>query len=263
MSTLTNMIKGNLSTESLIIEQKLNSLFYCANKPKEETKMIIMQAEQDRVRTGLHLSAILASEKDFCYREQVLSLFFHMHQGEEIPIGLKRIFQEGTSIGEKWQRLFLRGGIGKLADMDMSQFKPEYDLSFTPDAILTIGKKKYVCEIKSQNTFIYSKQKGHPAGEKQLRMYMYLTGIHDGFVLVDNKNDQNFKVIMCHHDEELILPFIERLEAIQEYKDIFLDTKKPPKRICDKVTCKRAKGCNMREACWNIGMGRVKLNVKM
>ena len=260
MSTLKDMIKNNMGTEELIIQQKLNSLFYLPAKPKLETEMIIAQATQDKVRTGLHLSAITStSDKDFCYREQVLSLFYKMAQGENIDIGLKRIFEQGNFIGEKWQRLFLRGGLGGVKDMDRSRFHPLYDLSFTPDAIITIGKKQYVVEIKSQNTFIYGKSKGHSSGEKQCRMYMWLSGIHDGFVLVDNKNDQNFKTIMLKHDEDLILPYIERLEAIQEYKQRFIEEKKPPKRICDKSTCKRAKSCNMKDACWNIGMGRVKL----
>jgi hypothetical protein len=259
MSSLTDYIKGNMGTEELVIQQKLNSLFYLPMKPELETKMILAQAKQDRVRAGLHLSAILTSEEEFCYREQVLSLFYHMAQGENIDIGLKRIFEQGNFIGEKWQRLFLRGGLGGVEDMDMSQFNPKYDLSFTPDAILTIGKKKYICEIKSQNAFLYEKSKGHSSGEKQCRMYMYLTGIDRGFVLVDNKNDQNFKIIMLHHDEELILPYIERLEQIQKYKHTFLTKKKPPKRICDSPTCKRATRCNMLEACFNIGEGRKRL----
>lgn len=260
MSMLKNMVKGVSGTEELVIQQKLNSLFYLPAKPELETKMIIAQATQDKVRTGLHLSAITStSDKDFCYREQVLSLFFQMHQGENIPINLKRIFEQGTFIGEKWQRLFLRGDLGGVEDMDRSRFRKDYDLSYTPDAIITIGKTKYVVEIKSQNSFIYQKDKGHPSGEKQCRMYMYLSGIHDGFVLVDNKNDQNFKTIMLKHDEDLILPCIERLEAIQEYKRIFLEDKKPPKKICESSTCKRAKECNMKDACFNIGMGRLKL----
>lgn len=260
MSTLKNMIKNNMGTEELIIQQKLNSLFYLPAKPELETEMIIAQATQDRVRTGLHLSAITSkSDEDFCYREQVLSLFYQMAQGENVDISLKRIFEQGNFIGEKWQRLFLRGGLGGVEDMDRSRFNPMYDLSYTPDAIITIGKKQYVVEIKSQNTFTFDKSKGHPSGEKQCRMYMWLTGIHDGFVLVDNKNDQNFKIIMLKHDEELILPYIERLEAIQVYKENFIKEKKPPKRICKNIDCKRAKECNMKDACWNVGMGRIKL----
>lgn len=264
MPMLNKMLKGEMSTSSLIIEQKLNSLFYLPSKPELETEMIIAQAKQDRVRTGLHLSAILASDTEFCYREQVLSLFYRMHQGENVPIDLKRIFEAGTSIGEKWQRLFIRGNLGGPKDMDISRFKEEYDLSYTPDATIRIGKTKYICEIKSQNTFGFQKATSHPAGKKQLRMYMFLDRVKHGFVLVEDKNTQKFKVFPETYGETFtkddILPFVERLEGIQEYKRIFLEDKKPPKRICRDCNTKRALSCNMRGACWNIGEGRIKLN---
>jgi len=77
--------------------------------------------------------------------------------------------------------------------------------------------------------------------------------------LVDNKNDSNFKTIMLENDRDLILPYIERLEAIQVYKKDFVENKNPPKRICSDEHCKRAKDCNMRDACFNIGEGRKKL----
>lgn len=259
MSLLTEMVKGK-STSNLVLEQKLNSLFYLPAKPELETEMIIKQAKQDRVRTGLHLSAILASEKDFCYREQVLSLFYHMHQGENINVDLMRIFGAGTFIGEKWQRYFIRGGLGRPEDMDISRFKKEYDLSYTPDATIKIGKTKYLVEVKSQNTFLFSKANSHPAGKKQLRMYMWLDRVKNGFVLVEDKNTQKFKIFPEIYGEtftkEDLLPYVERLETIQELKQEFLENKNPPKRICKNKDTKRAKECNMRGACWNIDGGR-------
>jgi len=88
---------------------------------------------------------------------------------------------------------------------------------------------------------------------------MYLTGIHRGFVLVEDKNDQNFKVLIAKHDKDGVMPYIERLEAIQEYKQRFIKEKKIQKRICQSSSCKRALKCNLLDACFNIGIGRVKL----
>ena len=253
-------IKTN--TESLIIEQTLNKLFFCDINPEEEIKMLKMQYKQKNGdRYGLHASSMLASEKEFCYRKQVLSLFYKQIQGENIPIGLKRLFEEGNFIGEKWQRLFIRGGLGKAEDMDRSLFWPEYDLSYTPDAIIKIGKNKYVVEIKSQNTFTFKKATSHPGGMKQLKFYMYLTGIHRGFVLVEDKNDQSFKIYIAEYDPAELDTYIERLEYIQVYKERFQNKKKMVKRLCKRDNIKRAKECNMRDACWNLGMGRIKLDV--
>lgn len=260
MSKIRDMITGASSTESLVIEQQLANLFFAPMNPKEELAMLKMQCDiSSKDRYGLHASAIIAPPAEFCYREQVLSLFYKQAQGENISPGLKRIFQEGTSIGEKWQRLFIRGGIGKKEDMDISRFCDAYDLSYTPDGIIEVAKKKYIVEIKSQNTFIFKKQAGHPSGMKQLKMYMWLEQIHNGFVLVEDKNDQNFKVLMGKHNEADISDFIERLEQIQVYKKRFKKHKKPPERICNSHDCKRAQKCNMKDACFNVGMGRIKL----
>lgn len=250
-------------TEIMILEQKLSKLFYLQSDFNLEAKLLLRQAElKSSDRYGLHASAILESDNKFCYREQVLSLFYKQAQGENININLKRIFEAGNFIGEKWQRLFLRGKLGKIEDMDISRFVDKYDLSYTPDGIIEVGKKKYIVEIKSMNTFQFKKATSHPRGEKQCMWYMYLEGIHDGFVLVEDKNDQNFKVFVVEYDEESIKPYIERLEKIQKYKKRFIEQKKMVKRICKNSDCKRASECSMKDACFNIGMGRVKLNGK-
>lgn len=248
------------SSGDLLIETKLNKLFFLPEVMEDELKMIRMQySQKGGDRYGLHASSIIDTENHFCYRQQVLSLFFKQSQGENIPVGLKRIFEAGTSIGEKWQRLFLRGGLGKPEWMDISQFKKEYDLSYTPDAIIVIGKTKYLVEIKSQNTFAFKKATSHPSGQKQLRLYMYLTGIENGFVLVEDKNTQDIKIFPEVNNPVNIEEYIERLEMIQVYKHKFIKNKKPPKRICKSSTCKRAEECAMKDACFNIGMKRVKL----
>jgi hypothetical protein len=261
LDDIKNERKGQVgNAEGLIIEQKLNKLFYEKPDFKEEVRMLKLQAQlkmQDRY--GLHASAILVSDKDFCYREHVLSLLYKQIQGENIGINLKRIFEEGNFIGEKWQRLFIRGGLGRPEDMDISQFRADYELSFTPDAIVTINNHKYVVEVKSQNSFMFKKQAGHPKGMKQLQFYMEMTGIHRGFVLVEDKNTQEFKVLMAEYDAEDMEPYIYRLEMIQYHKKRLLKKGKMVGRICDSATCKRALKCNMKDACYDIGIGRIKL----
>lgn len=254
------------STRAMVIEQKLNKLFYISPNFDEEIEMLKMQANlKSNDRYGLHASAILASETEFCYREQVLSLFYKQIQGENIPIGLKRIFEEGNFIGEKWQRLFIRGGIGKKEDMDISRFVKKYDLSYTPDAKIMLFNRPFIVETKSQNTFLFKKSKSHPSGVKQLKFYMYLEDVPQGFVLVEDKNDQNFKVLLIDDlDISELEPYIARLERIQEYKGILKEENKmvPRHSGCTSSSSKMASQCNMKDACWNVGMGRVKLERK-
>jgi hypothetical protein len=257
---LKNMSNGNMKT--MMIEQKLSSLFYTKRDPIEESRFIKVLLEREgasQERVGLHASSMLESDNKFCLRQQVLSLFFKQIQNENIPNNLKRIFEEGNSIHQKWQRLFIAGGLGTPEDMDRHRFVKKYDLSYTPDARIRLFGEDILVEIKSMNTYAFKKATGHPSGEKQLNFYLCLEKLEWGFVLAEDKNDQSFKVFIVKKDLEAAKPYLKRLVKIQDAKQHFLDTKKMPPRICENCDCKIAEKCNMRDACFNIGMGRKKL----
>lgn len=257
------------STEEEHIEHMLNELFYLdKNIPKELEflKSVMTRGAETQERKGLHASAMIVSDDKFCYRQQVLSLFYKQLQGEQTSVGLKRIFAEGDAIHEKWQRLFIRGGLCKPLDCDYSRFAEDFDLSYTPDIICQIPvnysltgvydekveKVPYIVEIKSVNTFTYKKQKYHASGRKQCQLYMYLTGIHNGIVLCDDKNTQEFKVYKYEYNPNEIKKEIRRLEQVQEYKRQLLEQKKLVKRHekCTGYTSKKAQECPMRDICF-------------
>lgn len=253
------------SSDAAEIEKLFNSLFYAKKNMEEEVKFVrqmFTRGGDSQERYGLHTSAIIVGEDKFCFREQVLSLLYKQAQGENVPQNLIRIFEEGNAIHEKWQRLFIRGGLGVAEDMDFSKFYEQYEVGYTPDAILTIKGKKYVVEIKSVNTYQFMKMTSHPTATKQVNMYMHFTGIHDGIILCEDKNTQNFKVFLVKYNPDITAPYIERLEAVQYYKNRVFEEGKMVKRCaqCTSKLCKRALGCAMRDACWNTGKGRVKLN---
>lgn len=257
------------STEEEQIEKLLNSLFYLDKDIPRELKFlksVMTRGQETTERRGLHASAMIVSDDKFCYRQQVLSLFYKQLQGEQTPIGLKRIFSEGDAIHEKWQRLFIRGGLCEPLDCDFSRFAEEFDLSYTPDIICAIPedyklesvhnddvkKIPYVVEIKSVNTFTFKKQKYHASGRKQCQLYMYLTGIHNGIVLCDDKNTQEFKVYKYEYNPTEIAPYISRLERVQEFKDRMLNKNKIVKRHekCTGYNCKMAASCPMHDVCY-------------
>lgn len=227
---------------------------------KNRLERLFIEARDHENRYGLHASAILASDNDFCYREQVLSLFYTMNQGEHLPIKLLKIFAQGNAMHEKWYVLFRQAKID--VAIERSLFMPEYDLSFTIDALLNIMNEEVICDVKSQSTFAFKKQKGHPSGEKQVNFYLWAltkyTGVphKKGFVLVDSKDDQEIKVIPVRYSKKAVAPYVERLEEIQVMKKEFLEQKLAPPRKCKNCNEKRATQCNMRDACWNIGIGR-------
>lgn len=237
------------------LEAKLNRLFYLPKDIKNETKFVkqvMTRGQETQERKGLHASAIIVPETKFCYRQQVLSLFYKQLQGEQTPIGLMRVFEEGNAIHEKWQRLFIRGGYAKPEDCDRTQFDEEHDLQYTPDIICEIDGVLYVVEIKSVNTYVFKKQKPHASGRKQLQLYMYLTGIHQGIVLQEDKNTQEFRANIYRYKPEEIQPYITRLEEIQYHKGRLQTKNKLVKRHnnCTAYSCDIAKGCPMRDVCW-------------
>lgn len=263
--------KGNRtiiqSSEAQELSKILNNLFYLDKDIEEESKFVkqvMTRGAETQERIGLHASALITGDKDFCVRQQVLSLIYRQLQGEQINVGLKRIFEQGNAIHEKWQRMFIRAGYSKANDLDVTQFNKRFKISFTPDIICEIPEfydGKMIGEIKSVNTFQFQHMTRHPSAWKQCQWYMYLTGIHKGFVLSEDKNTQEFKLEVYDFDQSIVDPFIDRAEEIKYYYKRVMTEHKMVKRPTDakKPDCKRCQSCPMRNACWNINGGGIRI----
>ena len=125
IDSIKESAKGNntkiQSSEAAKLEKIFNNMFYCDKDIEEETKFVkqvMTRGSDTQERKGLHASALIASEKDFCLRAQVLSLFYKQLQRDNVNIGLARIFEEGNAIHEKWQRLLIRAGYSKAKYLD-------------------------------------------------------------------------------------------------------------------------------------------------
>ena len=268
------------STEAAALEKIFNNMFYLNKDIEEDVKFVqqvMTRGLESQERVGLHASAMLVGDKDFCLRAQVLSLIYKQAQGEQLPVGLMRIFEQGNAIHEKWQRLLIRAGYGKAKDMDFTRMCDEYMLSYTPDIDCQIPEffeGRMIGEIKSVNTYQFQKMTKHPSAWKQCQWYMHLCIMKlkklgkwngkdytKGFVLSEDKNTQDFKLEVYDYDPKLVAPFAERAEAIMYHHNRVFEERKMVARPKDATssTCKRCKECFMRDACWNIGMGKIRL----
>lgn len=265
-STLSGIREqSKVGINEMLIYETLNKLFYTKPNNEAELEMIKYQMEMNQEeREGLHASSISggSNSKSFCLREKLLSIYFKQDDNDDyLPTKIKRIYEEGNSIGLKWNRLFIRGGIGVKEDMDIPRFDKSHKVYYTPDAIITIQGKKYLVEIKSQSTTSFERDKSHLSGRKQLKLYMHLSGIHQGFVLVENKNDQDFKVLYFEYDEndKEVQSFVDALELIDKADKQFRKKKKMVPRHCDCPSqfSNKAKRCPMAGACW--GTNRVRI----
>lgn len=246
------------------LEQKIMSAFCLKRDPKKEIEFLsmLLGKENSKERVGLHASSLIERESSFCIRQHVLSLVYKQAQSELHSPSLLAIFEAGNAIHEKYQRLFLRAGFSRPDELDKTQYHEEYKIQFTPDIICEIDGMKMIGEIKSVNTFQFQKMSKHSTAGKQLQWYMYLTGIHRGFVLSEDKNTQSIKVELHVYDEKLVKLFIDRSKTIKSYYDTFINHKKliSRKQGCDDKDCKLCSKCVMRQTCWNLPGGRVKLN---
>ena len=218
---------------NIILQRKLDQLFKVKSK----------DAEQER--KGLHASALLASDGDFCLREQVLSLKYkrNKHENKQLPDNLLRIFKEGDCVHEKWQKMLEENGLA--IGIEQRGISEQYHLTMTPDAIIEIDGCKYVVEIKSCNTWAYQKyHNAHPTGSKQIQLYMHFMCIPKGFVLCEDKNNQEFKCFYTEYNPDVVRPYLQRLTQINDY----YRRKKIPK-MNRKWTSKRCMECSMSDAC--------------
>ena len=228
---------------------------------------LFIEDRDNENRYGLHASAIIAPDGEFCYREQVLSLFFKQNQGHQLPVKTLRIFAQGNATHEKWYQLFRRQKID--IAIERTLFIEKYDLNFTIDALLNLFNEEIVVDVKSMNSFSYKKANGHhPKGEKQVMFYLWAlskyTGVphKKGIVLCENKDNQEHFEVPVFYDKKVVIPFVERLKDIQDMKAQYLEEGLLPPKEGKDPDCKRCSKCNCRDACWNIGMGRVKLGTE-
>lgn len=253
--------KNDKSINDMIVKQKFSKLF-------------VLMRDKDNlneVRYGLHASSIIKSDGEFCLRQQVLSLLFEMEQGEELPVKALQIFAAGESIHEKWQTMLdkctgKKGNSIKLIRNESRSYNEKYELLFTPDSIVEIDGLPYIVEYKSMNTYAFksalSATNPHPSARKQIQLYMFLTGIENGIILIEDKNTQDFMTYLVKFNYKEVLPFIDRLNEIKECKKEFLENGILPKRDkrCVSANNDKPKSCNMCAACFNIRGGRKPLN---
>lgn len=259
------------STEGAQLAVILNKAFYLDKKPALEgqfVEQVATRGQETQERVGLHASAMLTGDKQFCLRQQVLSLMYKQLQGEQNSADLKRIFEEGNAVHEKWQRLFLRAGWSGINDLDVTRFWSKYKISYTPDIVCTIPEffeGRMVGEIKSVNTYQFQKMGRHPSAWKQCYWYSYMcimaekkagtwNGIDytKGFVLCEDKNTQMFKIEVYDFDIEQVKPFVQRCKDIKQAYQSVKETNKMISRPADakSAECQRCHQCSMRDACW-------------
>lgn len=211
-------------------------------------------------RKNIHASDILRSDeieygKDqrFCLRECVL-LNFYEQELKPHDIWTVRRFLNGWMLHEKWQELMEAHGKVVAVEQEVENTDYGFKIVFTPDAIVEFFKKQWIVEIKGYKSDSYNKldENGVPpeSAHDQCNLYMHLTGIHQGFIIVENKDNSAFKVWAIKYNEEIVKPYLDRLSKLQKLVEEHKINSSLPERLCETYGCERAERCNVRDACF-------------
>ena len=207
-----------------------------------------LQEGQYPMRRGTHASAILSYGKDFCFREHVLLDRYPDDVLVRVtPPALLRIFAQGTYMHMKWQALFESVKVAKYIEQPF--YSEEYDLYFTPDAVIAHNNRMYVVEIKSMNTSSYSRLTGPPRfAVEQCMLYMHLLGLGYGIILVEDKDKQQYTPWVVDYNLDYVIPYLHRIKELMAAKN----ASSLPPRICKSNKAKRALDCPVREICFRL-----------
>lgn len=203
----------------------------------------------------------------------------------------KAIFENGWSLHRRWQLLLKEHAdvvwssesgpgiayipsselerIGKEIDgkiyvpeLDLTHYDEERNLYFSPDAILDFGAHRYVVEIKGikQEEYLQLTDDLMTAitisdtirkGRLQVQLYMHLLKLSRGVILVENKNNQDFKLWVVESEPSLITTQIERMYQVK--RDTILSQRHGVNasfRKCQSSDDPAAQKCPMRAVCF-------------
>ncbi len=111
-----------------------------------------------------------------------------------------------------------------------------------------------IVEIKSindggfnpnQNTR-YPKEFPKPENVDQIQLYMHMTGIHDGLLLYENKNDQQLKEVLVDYDPFRANKVLAKIGKAKYYYE--KGTVAPRQYSRNDIHC--SKWCDYRHICW-------------
>lgn len=230
-------------------------------------------AQLERIEMyGEERNRFFASELGFCNRK-IAYEFFGMPR---LPMDSQtlRKLENGNFLEQRFHKYFSE--LGVLVDEEVSVSTQEVDecpvlisgrLDFIIDEGKLAGKEEQelaIVELKSINTWgfkdVTRDMRPQLSHLYQITMYMWLTGIHKGWVVYEDKNDQTLVAIPIIFDEKIIYGSNDNRSVglIKEITDlaVMIENKQVPPRCPNanpqKFPCKWKSGnCDYYDHCYN------------
>ena len=235
-------MKGNMS----------NSLIQTMVNTKFDNVLENWVTEKNKDRFGLHASEILKTPGSFCFRRCLLNYFYNNPQ-EDVPSKDKiQYYFGGEGLHRMWEDVVDISGSLIMAEAPM--YSEKFELWYTPDQIIKAMNRTYIVEVKTMSEKSYNKFKSVPISfRRQMQLYMHLTGIPNGIVLVQNRNNLEFEAYAFEYNPSLITEHIERLYKLNGLKKNYIksgyDEDSLPNQECRDKYDSKAKYCSACELC--------------
>jgi len=229
---------------------------------------MLLEQNQTSDRDKLHLHPSEICKKDWCPRSSWYRIMGYPEPPEKLTFQKLLVFAEGHNIHGKWQAWLMDAGV--LKQVEVPIFNKEHRIMGHADGVIKDKHGEAVLEIKSVGVGTvrfedyglfapYSKKEitleqlwasiKHPFDShvRQLQLYMYCLGIHQGVILYEWKATQEVKEFSVEYQPDLIAPILASCMAVQSALDEEMPPSRPLWLAPDHRVCKN---CPFKEECW-------------
>jgi hypothetical protein len=233
------ILGGSVLTNSLT--EMLNNHLLDKKKKNDEERAEIEARRRESKEFKFYPSSI-----GKCPREIVYAMLGYPRP--EIPSRVLRIFDNGDSMHERYQNWFAEMGI--LISPELPIKDDELGISGRTDALIRLNDELILVELKSSNAnqFERMQKAGAPREEfsQQLQLYLHLTGIKKGIILIENKNDQSILEFEEEYDNTMANELVRKIRScIHHAKEGTL-----PDRPFNKSSFE-CRYCDFNTECWS------------
>ena len=185
------------------------------------------------------------------YTNQCKRYWYYLFNGVNTDVDFRpqtyRIFDNGHAVHDRLYNYFREMGILISEEIPVTYLSPP--IEGTADGIINwYGEKLIELKSISSEGFHYRQIYKKPKDEhyRQAQIYMECLNLDSGFVIYENKNNQELLPIYIEKDQA----FIDKL--FKKYREIYGSHVQQiiPERPY-KITSKHCQSCNVRSLCWS------------
>jgi len=222
-----------------------------SNISGSDLEISLVQAVDDHLSKRNEVSFKKVNGFHPSYTNQCKRYWYYMFEGVNTDVDFRpqtyRIFDNGHAVHDRLYKYFREMGILVNEEIPVNYSSPP--IEGTADGIINwYGEKLIELKSISSEGFHYRQIYKKPKDEhyRQAQIYMECLNLDSGFVIYENKNNQELLPIYIEKDQV----FIDKL--FKKYREIYGSFVQQiiPERPY-KITSKQCQSCNVRSLCWS------------